>query len=125
MLDLLKRAMFDRLLSIRSLVFLDFYMYSEAYMFHALTDKPPVNISPVKPVLDYLEDAARFQGNVAAFGSRVMVQQRKFSILTCGDAVNTSSLRDKLLKNESVFVSLDPKDAMFAGFSRIRVSKAR
>ncbi|EWZ30181.1 uncharacterized protein FOBCDRAFT_144708 [Fusarium oxysporum Fo47] len=124
-LDLLKRAMFDRLLSIRSLVFLDFYMYSEAYMFHALTDKPPVNISPVKPVLDYLEDAARFQGNVAAFGSRVMVQQRRFSILTCGDAVNTSSLRDKLLKNESVFVSLDPKDAMFAGFSRIRVSKAR
>ncbi|KAM5376208.1 hypothetical protein ACJA88_007319 [Fusarium oxysporum] len=124
-LDLLKRAMFDRLLSIRSLVFLDFYMYSEAYMFHALTDKPPVNISPVKPVLDYLEDAARFQGNVAAFGSRVMVQQRKFSILTCGDSVNTSSLRDKLLKNESVFVSLDPKDAMFAGFSRIRVSKAR
>ncbi|EMT62732.1 hypothetical protein FOC4_g10006365 [Fusarium odoratissimum] len=124
-LDLLKRAMFDRLLSIRSLVFLDFYMYSEAYMFHALTDKPPVNISPVKPVLDYLEDAAKFQGNVAAFGSRVMVQQRKFSILTCGDAASTSSLRDRLLKNESVFVSLDPKDAMFAGFSRIRVSKAR
>ncbi|KAG7407650.1 hypothetical protein Forpe1208_v012723 [Fusarium oxysporum f. sp. rapae] len=99
-LDLLKRAMFDRLLSIRSLVFLDFYMYSETYMFHALTDKPPVNISPVKPVIDYLEDAVRFQGNVAAFGSRVMVQQRKFSILTCGDAASTSSLRDRLLKNE-------------------------
>jgi hypothetical protein len=124
-LDLLKRAMFDRLLSIRSLVFLDFYMYSEAYMFHTLTDKPPVNISPVKPVLDYLEDAARFQGNVAAFGSRVMVQQRKFSVLTCGDAVNTSGLRDRLLKNEPVCVSFNPDDAMFAGFARIRVSRAR
>ncbi|CAG1966982.1 unnamed protein product [Fusarium graminearum] len=75
-LDLLKRAMFDRLLTIRSLVFLDFQIYSEAYMFHALTDRPPVHISPVKPVPDYLEDAAKFQANIATFGSRVMLTLR-------------------------------------------------
>ncbi|CZS79264.1 unnamed protein product [Fusarium graminearum] len=75
-LDLLKRAMFDRLLTIRSLVFLDFQIYSEAYMFHALTDRPPVHISPVKPVPDYLEDAAKFQSNIATFGSRVMLTLR-------------------------------------------------
>ncbi|EYB33338.1 hypothetical protein SNK05_003988 [Fusarium graminearum] len=75
-LDLLKRAMFDRLLTIRSLVFLDFQIYSEACMFHALTDRPPVHISPVKPVPDYLEDAAKFQANIATFGSRVMLTLR-------------------------------------------------
>ncbi|PCD24165.1 hypothetical protein FGRA07_11367 [Fusarium graminearum] len=75
-LDLLKRAMFDRLLTIRSLVFLDFQIYSEAYMFHALTDRPPVHISPVNPVPDYLEDAAKFRANIATFGSRVMLTLR-------------------------------------------------
>ncbi|UZP36543.1 hypothetical protein NXS19_004359 [Fusarium pseudograminearum] len=124
-LDLLKRAMFDRLLTIRSLVFLDFQIYSEAYMFHALTDRPPVHISPVKPVPDYLEDAAKFQANIATFGSRVMVQQRKFSILTCGDAVDAAGLQQRLLKGDAVSVTLSPEDPMFAGFSRIRVSKAR
>ncbi|PTD03203.1 hypothetical protein FCULG_00009152 [Fusarium culmorum] len=124
-LDLLKRAMFDRLLTIRSLVFLDFQIYSEAYMFHALTDRPPVHISPVKPVPDYLEDAAKFQANIATFGSRVMVQQRKFSILTCGDAADATGLQSRLLKGDAVNVTLSPKNPMFAGFSRIRVSKAR
>ncbi|KAM0400565.1 hypothetical protein ACHAPZ_005634 [Fusarium culmorum] len=124
-LDLLKRAMFDRLLTIRSLVFLDFQIYSEAYMFHALTDRPPVHISPVKPVPDYLEDAAKFQANIATFGSRVMVQQRKFSILTCGDAADATGLQSRLLKGDAVNVTLSPENPMFAGFSRIRVSKAR
>lgn len=97
--------MFDRLLTIRSLVFLDFQIYSEAYMFHALTDRPPVHISPVKPVPDYLEDAAKFQANIATFGSRVMVQQRKFSILTCGDAADATALQIRLLRGDAVNVT--------------------
>ena len=36
-LNILKRAMFDRLLTIRSFVFLDFNTYSESYLFHSLS----------------------------------------------------------------------------------------
>ena len=34
---ILKRAMFDRLLDLRTLVFLDFFNYSSAYVYHTLT----------------------------------------------------------------------------------------
>jgi hypothetical protein len=35
-LDILKRAMFDRLLAVRSMVFMDFWSYTAAYMYHSL-----------------------------------------------------------------------------------------
>lgn len=35
-LDILKRAMFDRLLVVRSMVFMDFWSYTAAYMYHSL-----------------------------------------------------------------------------------------
>ncbi|KAI3319340.1 hypothetical protein HD806DRAFT_509714 [Xylariaceae sp. AK1471] len=124
-IDILKRAMFDRLLTIRSLIFLDFQTHSDAYRFHALTDIPPVQLSPVKPVVDYLDDAARLQGSIAAFGAKVMVQRRKFTITTCGDAGDAEGLRRQLQKDGSVRLRLDPTNSAFQGFCRVRVAKAR
>jgi hypothetical protein len=124
-LNLLKLAMFDRILAIRSLVFVDFQTYAEAYMFHSLTAHPPISPSPVKPVVDYLEDAARLQGHVIAFGSRVMVQQRQFTIHTLGAAADATELRQTLVHDGMVTVILNPDHEAFRGFSRIRVARVR
>lgn len=124
-LDILRRAMFDRLLSIRSLIFLDFQSYSEAYMFHALTPYPPITFSPVQPVVDFLDAAAKLQGSVAAFGSRVQIQNRRFVIRTLGNATDATDLRAQLGAGQSVTVSLRPDQNIFNGFSRIRVSRVR
>ncbi|KAK5661826.1 hypothetical protein OQA88_9928 [Cercophora sp. LCS_1] len=124
-LDILRRAMFDRLLTIRSLVFLDFQTYSEAYMFHALTPTPPIAFSPVQPVIDFLDAAAKLQGTVVAFGSRVQIQQRRFTVRTLGDTADAVELRKRLEAGESVVVSLRPDQALFRGFCRIRVSRVR
>ncbi|KAK0665601.1 hypothetical protein QBC41DRAFT_282591 [Cercophora samala] len=124
-LDILRRAMFDRLLTIRSLVFLDFQSYSEAYMFHALSPCSPITFSPVQPVVDFLDAAAKLQGSVAAFGSRVQIQSRRFAIRTLGNAIDADDLRARLSAGKSITVSLCPDQVLFNGFSRIRVSRAR
>jgi len=123
--DILIRAMFDRLLTIRCLVFLDFNTYSDAYMFHALSSYPPVIISPVKPIVNYLEDAAKIQGIVANFGSRVMVQQRRFTLRTPSEFNEVSELRKRLQSTGRFTASFDPSDEAFRGFCRIRVWRAR
>jgi hypothetical protein len=41
-------------------------------MFYALTSYPSLIISPVKPIVDYPEDAAKIQSNMTDFSSRVM-----------------------------------------------------
>ncbi|KAK4663532.1 hypothetical protein QC763_609220 [Podospora pseudopauciseta] len=124
-LDILRRAMFDRLLSIRSLIFLDFQSYSEAYMFHALTPYSPITFSPVQPVVDFLDAAAKLQGSVVAFGSRVQIQNRRFVIRTLGNATDATDLRAQFGAGQSVTVSLRPDQNIFNGFSRIRVSRVR
>ncbi|KAH6649504.1 hypothetical protein F5144DRAFT_635096 [Chaetomium tenue] len=124
-LDILKLAMFDRLLAIRSLVFVDFQTYVAAHMFHCLTLRPLVTLSPVKRVVDYFDDAAALQSSAAEFGSRVMVQQRRFTIHTLGDGTDIADLRNKLRTTGTINVTLDPSHEAFKGFCRIRLSKAR
>ncbi|MCJ1248003.1 hypothetical protein MMC30_005218 [Trapelia coarctata] len=121
-LDILKRAMFDRLITIRSFVFLAFTTYAEASMFHALPTQPSISIYPVKPVVDYLKDAAKIQGSVSAFGSTVMVQQYKFTIRTLGDPPDVESLCQQLRRKGTVRVSIGPDHEAFQGLCLIRVS---
>jgi hypothetical protein len=78
----LPRAMFDRLLQIRTMVYSDFSTYVDAYHYHTLLSQRVITLSPVKPIVDYLEDAARLQAAVVAFGSRALVQPRRFRMRT-------------------------------------------
>ncbi|KAK4165504.1 hypothetical protein QBC43DRAFT_208068 [Cladorrhinum sp. PSN259] len=124
-LDILQRAMFDRLMTIRSFIFLDFQTYSDAYMFHALTPYSPITVSPVQPVVDFLDAAAKLQGSVAAFDSSVQIQRRRFTVRTLGDATDAADLQRRIKAGEPVTVSLHPDQAIFQGFSRIRLARAR
>ncbi|EMT72587.1 hypothetical protein FOC4_g10001225 [Fusarium odoratissimum] len=124
-LDLLKRAMFDRILALRTFVYQDFQTYSTAYNYHSLSKGSLLRLSPVKPVVDYLEDAAVIQGAVVAYGSRVLVQSRTFRFAgLCGYATK-EDLAAAFTQNGSVEYMIDPQDAQWRGFSRIRMSSAR
>lgn len=125
--DILKRAMFDRLLMGRSLVFLDFQTYSKAFIFYSMAGYPPIWIPSVQPVVDYLENAARLQGSVAAFGSTMLIQQRKFTINTNSlkSSMGPEALHQQLQTSASVRFSVPADCEEFEGFCRIRLAKAR
>ncbi|KAM7193874.1 hypothetical protein V8F33_007560 [Rhypophila sp. PSN 637] len=124
-LDLLKRAMFDRVLALRSFVYADFYTYSLAYNYHALSRGSLLRMSPLKPVVDYLEDAAILQGAVASYGSRALVQARKFTFSSLCGYEKAADLAEAFRQSGSIECTIDPQDAQWKGFSRIRMSSAR
>ncbi|RPA75394.1 hypothetical protein BJ508DRAFT_230147 [Ascobolus immersus RN42] len=118
---LLTRAMFDRVLAIRSLVSLDFASYVSAYKFHSLQNVSPIELSPVKPIVDYLEDAARLQGAVTSFGGSISVQTSKFQLLTLCGFDTPEALAQSLQASGKAQVKLMPDDPVWRGFSRIRM----
>lgn len=82
-------------------------------------------MSPVKPIVDYLEDAAILQGAVVSYGSRVLIQSRQFRFQTlCGFETGVE-LGAAFAKNGFVQCTNDPQDTQWEGFSRIRMSSVR
>ncbi|KAK4033351.1 hypothetical protein C8A01DRAFT_19685 [Parachaetomium inaequale] len=122
---LLRRAMFDRLLSIRSLVYGNFSTYLSTYNYHTLLPEAVISLSPVKPIVDYLEDAAKLQGAVVSFGSRVLVQSRWFRLRTLAGHATAEGLAAQLRDKGAVSVSVDPAAAVWEGFRRIRMGAVR
>ncbi|KAH4019276.1 hypothetical protein HBI81_192460 [Parastagonospora nodorum] len=124
-LDVLVRAMFDRVLTIRSLVYLDFLTYSSAQEYHTLSKGPVVTLSPVKPVVDYLEDIVKLQSAVVSFGSQVLVQQRSFTLNTLAGFADASKLAEAITDGQALSVAVRPGLELFQDFGRIRLSRAR
>jgi hypothetical protein len=121
--QMLKIAMFDRLLAIRSLVFVDMYSYASAYMFHSLDTWVPITLSPTKPIVDYLSDAATLQSAVVAFGSKSCVQKKIFTLPY--SAESASQLLQQLSTDGKFELRVSPDDAAFEGVCRVRLSQAR
>ncbi|KAF2762547.1 hypothetical protein EJ05DRAFT_534086 [Pseudovirgaria hyperparasitica] len=123
--DLLRRAMFDRLLAIRSMVYIDFYTYVTAYKYHALSTDPIITLSPVKPIAASLDDIAKLQGAIASFGSRVLVQERSFTLSSLCGHDSPVDLARALLSHEPILFPVSHALPVWAGFGRIRLSRAR
>ncbi|EAT77723.2 hypothetical protein SNOG_14871 [Parastagonospora nodorum SN15] len=113
-LDVLVRAMFDRVLTIRSLVYLDFLTYSSAQEYHTLSK-----------VVDYLEDIVKLQSAVVSFGSQVLVQQRSFTLNTLAGFADASKLAEAITDGQALSVAVRPGLELFQDFGRIRLSRAR
>ncbi|KAH8728114.1 hypothetical protein GQ44DRAFT_724647 [Phaeosphaeriaceae sp. PMI808] len=124
-LGLLRRAMFDRVLAIRGYVYQDFQTYKLAYNYHTLSTVSILKLSPVKPVNDYLQDAATLQGAVVAYGSRALIQSRKFTLRSLCGFEDSAALGAALSKDGTVSFTVDPQDSIWRGFGRIRMSSAR
>ena len=122
-LDLLKRAMFDRVLAVRNLIYIDFWTYKAAFQYHSLTNESYLNVytTAVQRISDYQTDAARLQAAVYAFGATVRIQQKNFTIAMSLDAVQRQNLKDTGSLSFTPAIDSD----VFAGFYRIRMSRAR
>ncbi|MCJ1295942.1 hypothetical protein MMC34_007507 [Xylographa carneopallida] len=122
-LDILKRAMFDRVLAIRNLVYLDFWSYRAAFQFYSLKPASEVGIctSAVQRISDYQADAARLQAAVYAFGATVRIQQKNFVHLLPLE----QEYRDNLRSSGSLTFQPTIDHPAFEGFCRIRMSRAR
>jgi hypothetical protein len=84
-----------------------------------------VTLSPVKPVVDYLEDISKLQGAVASFGSKVMIQQRPFILRSLCGHRSSKDLADALVAGKSVTLPVHHDNHIWEGFGRIRLSRAR
>ncbi|KAI5815555.1 hypothetical protein BZA77DRAFT_369945 [Pyronema omphalodes] len=124
-LDILKRAMFDRLLAVRSMVFMDFWSYTAAYMYHSLDQVAPVQLSALKPIHDYADDAARLQGALGSLGTYLKIQQKTFTLNTLCGFSSAADLRARLESGGSVRFKVDVEDEMFQRFCRVRMCRAR
>jgi hypothetical protein len=122
-LDILQRAMFDRVLAIRNLVYLDFCSYQAAFQFYSLKSARKVGIytSAVQRISDYQADAARLQAAVHAFGATVRIQQKNFVHLMPLEQEH----RDSLQSSGSLTFMPTIDHPAFEGFCRIRMSRAR
>jgi hypothetical protein len=123
--SVLKTAMFDRLMSIRALVFVDFNSYVNAYMFHSLDQQPPVRLSAVKPIGDYFADAARLQGAVEQFGSTELIQRKRFILDHSMLDLDPKQVAAHLTESGSFVFRVDESNTAFSGAFRVRVSQVR
>lgn len=125
LISVLKIAMFDRLLAIRALIYVDFNSYANAYAYHTLETNSPVRLSAVKPVVDYFGDAARLQSAISAFGSQASIQRKSFTLTQAALGLDLVQVA-KGIKEEGKFTfSIRPTLSEFEGFYRIRVVCAR
>jgi hypothetical protein len=85
----------------------------------------PMALSPVKPVFDYLEDAARLQGAIVSFGSSITVQKRTFQLTSICGYDTAEELARVLTSKGHVRLDVRPDDPVWQGFGRIRMSRAR
>jgi hypothetical protein len=121
----LKTAMFDRLMSIRALVFVDFNSYVNAYMYHSLDKHTPVLLSAVKPIGDYFADAARLQGAVSQFGSTELIQRKSFLFNHTQLDMDPAQVASHIKESGKFEFRLSPSHAAFEGLFRIRLSRVR
>ncbi|KAH7111486.1 hypothetical protein B0J13DRAFT_631825 [Dactylonectria estremocensis] len=125
LVSVLKLAMFDRLLAIRALIYVDFNSYVNAYNYHTLSTDSPVKMSAVKPVVDYLADAARLQSAVSAFGSKTTIQRKSFTLGHEALGIDVAQVATDLIEHGRFEFSVYPTCPIFEGFYRIRVVCAR
>ncbi|RAH54694.1 hypothetical protein BO85DRAFT_480185 [Aspergillus piperis CBS 112811] len=120
-LEVLQDAMFDRLLTVRAFVMLDFWTYRSAYMYHSLSSGFPIVCSPVKFIGDYFDDAATLQSAITEYGSSTIVQKKVFQISVPVD----ESERRRFEQGYPLEVSIGPEQEEFQPFIRIRLHKVR
>ncbi|KAL6786535.1 hypothetical protein J3E68DRAFT_446839 [Trichoderma sp. SZMC 28012] len=125
LVSVLKMAMFDRLLSVRALVYVDFNSYVNAYNYHTLDPHPPVKLSPVKPVVDYFADAARLQSAISAFGSKASIQRKSFVLGHEALGMNLSDVAQELGQDGRFQFSIPATHPTFDGFFRVRLMRVR
>jgi hypothetical protein len=85
----------------------------------------PVQLSALKPIHDYVDDAARLQGALGSLGMHLKIQQKIFTLDTLCGFSSAADLRAHLGSGGSVNFQVDLEDEIFQRFCRIRMRRAR
>ncbi|RSL59402.1 hypothetical protein CEP54_007314 [Fusarium duplospermum] len=125
LVSVLKTAMFDRLLAVRALIYVDFNSYVNAYNYHTLDTNSPIKMSAVKPVADYLADAARLQSAISSFGSKTTIQRKTFTLDHAALGIDVAQVAKDLKQDGRFKFSVHSTSPSFEGFYRVRVTCAR
>ncbi|KAI5836925.1 hypothetical protein DFP73DRAFT_569930 [Morchella snyderi] len=121
-LSIVRRAMFERLLSARTWVAVDFHGYLAAYTYFSLNRTPPIKIAATKPAPYYVDDAARLQGAVASVRADLRSQERTFAFT---EESYGADWKNRLKGDRAISFTVDITNKMFSRFARIRVSRVR
>lgn len=147
---IIKLAMAERLLALRSWIVLDFRQYLAAYAWNCLDARRPIVLDPMKDIASFLNDAATLQAASAQVYANVRAQTRVFYLSSGqvkkalnGNAAsngNDSVVNEKVgnsvfLQSEDLLESLrnyrtasfalDCENPIFQNYGRLRVRKAR
>ncbi|EWC46096.1 hypothetical protein DRE_04670 [Drechslerella stenobrocha 248] len=123
-----KRAMFDRLIAVRSWVAVEFNDYAAAYQYYTLTTNPVQRVPVLSPASYYSAAVAELQSDAthAQTSFRSQVQTFSLSSNTAGveDVFGANWLRD-LQTPAGLTFSIPSNSSHFATVSRVRVQRLR
>lgn len=137
--DVIKLAMAERLLGLRTWIHLDFRQYLAAYAWSTLDAEHPIALDPMKDVASFLTDAATLQALSSQVSAYVRAQERTFYFSSSSSSSSLSSREldgvgalvqpdgflESLKASRTASFTLDCESRVFQNYGRVRVSRAR
>jgi hypothetical protein len=135
-LTIIKIALAERLLAVRSWIVLDFRQYVASYAWDCLNDTQPIVVDPMKDIASFRNDAATLQALAAQVPPIVRAQKRIFHLFsnkntdtldtsTKSGMVHSEDFLDVLKDSRTASFMLDCENPMFQKYGRLRVRVAR
>ncbi|EPS44438.1 hypothetical protein H072_1539 [Dactylellina haptotyla CBS 200.50] len=121
-----KRAMFDRLIAVRSWVAVEFNDYASAYQYYTLSTEPPAFVPVMSPASYYTSAVADLQSDATHAQTTFRSQIQTFSISStdAGNIFGTNWKNDIQTLSGLTF-SIPTNSSYFSSVSRVRVQKLR
>ncbi|KAK6503724.1 hypothetical protein TWF481_008728 [Arthrobotrys musiformis] len=121
-----KRAMFDRLIAVRSWVAVEFNDYVSAYQYYTLSSSPPAVVPVMSPASYYSSAVADLQSDATNAQSSFRSQFQTVSLSsTDPDSVFGSNWKNDLKSLSGLTFSIPSNSSYFASTSRVRVQRLR
>ena len=135
-LKIIKIALAERVLAVRSWIVLDFRQYVTSYAWDRLEATQPILVDPMKDIASFRNDAAILQALAAQIAPIVCAQKRVFyftssrtsessAVIRKNAMVHASDFLDVLKDTRTTSFTLDCEHPMFQKYGRLRVRVAR
>ncbi|KAF3133984.1 hypothetical protein TWF594_008849 [Orbilia oligospora] len=121
-----KRAMFDRLIAVRSWVAVEFHDYVSAYQYYTLSSSPPAVVPVMSPASYYSSAVADLQSDATNAQSSFRSQFQTFSLSSNDiNSIFGNNWRNELKSLSGLTFSIPTNSTYFSSASRVRVQRLR
>ncbi|KAK6515783.1 hypothetical protein TWF281_004373 [Arthrobotrys megalospora] len=121
-----KRAMFDRLIAVRSWVAVEFHDYASAYQYYTLSTSPPAIVPVMSPASYYTSAVADLQSDATHAQSTFRSQIQTFSLSSTDiGSVFGNNWKNDLQSLSGLTFSIPTNSTYFTSASRVRVQRLR